>query len=371
MKRILLFLAALGGLAGVAYLSTARIDSAAEKAKLAEFEVEVDAKKNPWTGLKANNDPEQFQFAVVSDRTGGHRRGVFSRAVQQVNLMQPEFVMSVGDLIEGSPNADTNRKQWDEFEGYAKQFAMPFFYCPGNHDMDSPLKTQVWTERNGRAYYHFRYQNCLFVVLNTMDYEAEDPKDPAVARRGLRVGPRQNAYLQAALKAGDKPRWTFVFVHHPIWAGLDLDANGWKPIEKTLEGSQYTVFCGHVHTYKKYVRNGMNYYQLATTGGGSAMRGIEYGEFDQMAWVTMKKKEPMMVNLLLNGVVKDDLRPFETEETGAENSREALPAVAGVVTRGAKPVESAKVTFWSIVEGADGKAVADGRTTLARIFHRS
>jgi hypothetical protein len=53
---------------------------------------------------------------MVSDRTGGHRAGVFSRAVELLNLMQPEFVLSVGDLIEGSPDDDgTLARQWREF----------------------------------------------------------------------------------------------------------------------------------------------------------------------------------------------------------------------------------------------------------------
>src|SRR5262245_21874942 len=58
-------------------------------------------KRNPVTHLKLNNDPADFQFAIVSDRTGGHRAKVFSRAIDQLNLLQPEFVVSVGDLIEG------------------------------------------------------------------------------------------------------------------------------------------------------------------------------------------------------------------------------------------------------------------------------
>ena len=57
--------------------------------------------RNPWTHLKVNNSAEDFQFVVVSDRTGGHREKIFSRAVEQINLLQPEFVLSVGDLIEG------------------------------------------------------------------------------------------------------------------------------------------------------------------------------------------------------------------------------------------------------------------------------
>ena len=35
----------------------------------------------PWSHLEFNNDPENFQFAVVTDRTGGHRPGIFMDAV--------------------------------------------------------------------------------------------------------------------------------------------------------------------------------------------------------------------------------------------------------------------------------------------------
>ena len=65
-----------------------------------------------WTDLPFLNNPMDFQFAIVSDRTGGHRTGVFSRAMHQVNLLQPEFVMSVGDLIEGgTTNLNTLKKE--------------------------------------------------------------------------------------------------------------------------------------------------------------------------------------------------------------------------------------------------------------------
>src|SRR4051794_30981930 len=57
--------------------------------------------RSPWTNLDLNNRAGTFRFAVVSDRTGGHRPGVFPRAVRMINMLQPEFVMSVGDLIEG------------------------------------------------------------------------------------------------------------------------------------------------------------------------------------------------------------------------------------------------------------------------------
>ena len=56
---------------------------------------------HPWSNLDFNNDPDNFQFAIVTDRTGGHRAGVFEDAIRKLNLLQPEFVISVGDLIEG------------------------------------------------------------------------------------------------------------------------------------------------------------------------------------------------------------------------------------------------------------------------------
>ena len=64
-----------------------------------QVEVEVED-RNPWTHLRLNNDPGDFQFVVISDRTGGHRPRIFSQAVEQINLLQPEFVLSVGDLID-------------------------------------------------------------------------------------------------------------------------------------------------------------------------------------------------------------------------------------------------------------------------------
>ena len=289
MRRVLLLITALGCVTAAAVVATGQPEKGAEPAAGSRFTVTAEA-KNPWTSLAPNVAPDQFQFAVVSDRTGGHRKGVFSRAVQQVNLLQPEFVMSVGDLIEGAATADRNRAQWDEFDKYARQFNMPFFYCAGNHDGSNQPKAEVWAERLGRAYYHFTYQNCLFLVLNSNDLGLAAAADAVGPKQG--IGKDQQAYIEKALKENEGVRWTFVFLHHPVWAARDLTENGWPEVEKLLAGRKYNVFCGHVHVFRKFLRNGTSYYQLATTGGSSAMRGVEYGEFDQVAWVTMKAGGP-------------------------------------------------------------------------------
>jgi hypothetical protein len=56
----------------------------------------------PWTSAEFQNNPEAFQFVVIGDRTGGaNQEHTFKLAMDQLNLLQPEFVINVGDTIEG------------------------------------------------------------------------------------------------------------------------------------------------------------------------------------------------------------------------------------------------------------------------------
>ncbi len=306
--------------------------------------------RNPWTHLKVNNDPDQFQFAVLSDRTGGHREKVFSRAVRQINLLQPEFVMSVGDLIEGyTKNDERIAAEWREFQTYASKFEMPFFYVPGNHDLANKTMAENWGNRFGRAYYHFVYKDVLFLAVNS-----EDPHTK-------QISPDQLAYFKKALAENAGAKWTLVFLHQPLWVG-DAEKSGWKAFEDLLAGRKYTVFCGHVHQYHKYVRNGMNYYQLATTGGGSKMRGVKFGEFDHVVWVTMKADGPVLANVLLDGVLPDDLSPTPSDEPGAVRKLERTHPTTVTVYADGSPCVGATVRLFRETPAKKWEGVADGVT---------
>jgi hypothetical protein len=277
---------------------------------------------NPWTNLDINNRPGTFRFAVVSDRTGGHRPGIFSRSVRMINMLQPEFVMSVGDLIEGySEDPGQWALEWSEFESKLDALQMPFFFCTGNHDMANVPMSENWRRKFGRSYYSFRYHDVLFVVLNS--------EEPRPKEQTYKFGSQQQEWLRQTLRQNQNARWTFVFFHKPVWreAMGDPAAQGWSPIEEALQAGDrhYTVFVGHEHNYAKFVRNGREYFMLATTGGGSKMRGVEFGEFDHVAWVTMKENAPVIANVLLEGVQPNDVRTSRDlpryEETAARRRR--------------------------------------------------
>ena len=263
---------------------------------------QIDPSANPWTSLDFNNRPENFQFIVVSDRTGGVRPGVFEEAVRKINLLQPEFVMSVGDLISGGT---TNRAkldaEWDEFNGFVKRLQMPFFYVPGNHDISNPVMEEDWLRRFGRHFYHFVYNDVLFLCL-----DSEDPPPTNISRA-------QQDYALKALAENPNVRWTLVFLHKPLW---DYEENtGWRPIENALAKRRHTVLAGHRHSYEKFRRNDASYIVLGTTGGGSKLRGRAFGEFDQVAWVTMTDRGPLIANLLLDGIWDENILTKEMADT--------------------------------------------------------
>ena len=82
-------------LAGVAH------SESAEPPAPEAFRLQVAPGANPWTHLELQNRPENFSFAIVSDLTGGYRLNIFPWAVERLNRLRPEFVLSVAELIEG------------------------------------------------------------------------------------------------------------------------------------------------------------------------------------------------------------------------------------------------------------------------------
>ena len=274
------------------------------------FRHELKDSKKPWTHENFLNGKERFSFAIIPDRTGSERPGVFLEAIKKANMLQPEFIMTVGDLIQGPTELDRQspahlREMWKELEGFTKQSEAPFFYVVGNHDISRTRQgfpranedsKMVWQEFAGKdTYYYFIYNNCLFLCLNTMD--GRDARVPQVE-----MTKEQVKWAVDVLKKHKSVHWTLVFMHQPSVCASKIFA----PIEKELVKRNYTVFAGDWHHYIKFKRHNRNYYVLGTAGGISDLRGKEYGEFDHITFVTMTKNGPVVANILLDGILPDD-----------------------------------------------------------------
>lgn len=333
-----------------------------------------DSAATPWTGLAANDAAEDFHFVVVSDRTGHHRPGVFRDAMGRINLLEPAFVVSVGDLIEGYTD-DPKRLQteWDEIEGYVANLRQPFFYAAGNHDMSNEVMAKTWQRRFGPSWYSFEYKDVLFLVLNSETFAMVH--DPRNGVPGPFTHADQMAWIEKTLKDNPSPRWTVVLIHQPLWDSKRVHGD-WQKVETWLADRPHTVFAGHHHTYVKHQRNDASYITLATTGGGSPMRGASYGEFDQVAFVTMTEDGPVIANLDLEGIHDENLLTLGDRQTRAALASAVRPrafrqdsstfesgtASFDVTNTGSKPMQLAAAS-----DGGPSMVASPGRfeTTLA------
>ena len=294
----------------------------------------------PWTKAPTD-DPQALHFAVIGDRTGLARPGVFEQAIKQVDQLQPEFLINVGDLIEGyTSDAAELAREWGEMESAIGQLRAPFIYVAGNHDIGNDMMLSAWKAKPGEPYYQFTYKDVLFLVLDTedpprdmpadfakqfhkmaagmkadpvatekalaqflggvnADREKGNPTDPEMlALSAARFSPQQVDFALKALADHPKPRWTFVLMHKPAWK---LNSAEFARIEAALAGRPYTVIAGHNHYYAHEKRNDRDYITMGTAGAISHQHGP--GEMDHIAWVTVKDGAPDIALIKLNGLL--------------------------------------------------------------------
>ena len=308
-------------------------------------------KAKPWTSENFKNKPENFQFVIIGDRTGGANvQGTFAMAMDQLNLLQPEFVINVGDIIEGYTRDKAElHSQWDEAEAMTSKLEMPFFYTRGNHDISYPEANEVWKERHGPGYYHFVYHDVLFLVLDSEDaprlepppgmeesikeynrLQTEDPqkakemlaefmKDEAVVAgltKPVEFPEEQLNWIRKTLEENVDVRWTFLFMHEPSW---ENPSESFKEIQSLLKDRPFTWFAGHLHYYDYDNIDGREYITMGPSGASFHHEGP--GNVDHISWVTMTEDGPQIGNIALKGLF--DRKGLDPEMFGAYDRKGA------------------------------------------------
>ncbi|MEQ8302686.1 MAG: metallophosphoesterase family protein [Cyclobacteriaceae bacterium] len=298
----------------------------------------IEGGATPWAYAPEGRNSSQFSFALIGDLHSGEREGVFNVAINQLNLLRPDFILSVGDLIDGgTENLDTLGKQYDFFDQRAARATAPLFHVGGNHDLTNVVMRKFWEERYGRRYYHFIYKDVLFLILDSEDYqeermheiylaraayiEAADGPNPDLAkdmeymkmpeRRTGEISGEQSEYFEKVIADHPEVRWTMLFMHKPVWQREG--ENGLSRIETALGSRDYTVINGHLHTYSHTIRNNKDYITLATTSGGQNPDSDM--AFDHITVVSFMEKEPIIATLRMDGILDKSARiPGATDD---------------------------------------------------------
>jgi hypothetical protein len=308
----------------------------------------------PWTKLP-ENDGGMLRFAVIGDRTGFAIPGIFEQAMHQIGWLQPDFIINIGDIIEGYTDDRTVlTAMWDQVEEMVKLSGRPFIFVPGNHDLGNGVMLDVWRTRHGAEYYAFTYKGALFIAL-----DSEDPPTPMSAEQAagfhhivdaLQKDPdatvaAMNKYFADAKKAEEKAKkvgkplapdiqklkeandhlqvanyseqqisflretlqrhkdvkWTFLFMHKPGWKMRNVN---FSQIEDLLKDRPYTFFAGHNHYFTHEIRDGHDYFDMGTTGGISHIAGP--GAMDHTILVSLTAQGPKYASIRLNGLMDVD-----------------------------------------------------------------
>ncbi|MBX2945512.1 MAG: metallophosphoesterase [Cyclobacteriaceae bacterium] len=280
----------------------------------------------PWTYKPVGKQTDDFSFAVIGDLHSGEREGIFEIAVEQLNLIRPDFILSVGDLVDGgTEDTVVLKQQFDHFDNRANKLKSPFFHVVGNHDITNLTMRSYWEKRYGKRYYHFIYNDVLFLVLDSEDYSESRMQEIFVARAKAievlegpnpelarqmdyfkmteratgEIGAEQSAYFEKVIADNPKVRWTFLFMHKPVWK-REGDGN-LSRIETALGNRNYTVINGHFHEYSHTVKNDKDYIMVATTSGGQ--NPLSQNAFDHITLITLDSEGPHIANLRLDGIL--------------------------------------------------------------------
>ncbi|MFG0264656.1 MAG: LamG-like jellyroll fold domain-containing protein [Rhodopirellula sp. JB055] len=261
-------------------------------------------------------EEDAFQFVVYGDRTGGVPAGlkVLEQAVQDTNLLSPDLVMTVGDLIQGYNEKPEWMRQMGEYKEIMNTLDMRWFPVAGNHDVYWRGKGPApqgqhdsnYEEHFGPLWYTFRHKNAGFVVLYS------DEGDPVTNQKAFNVGKLQRMsdkqldFLAEALKQHKDLDHVFVFLHHPRWIGGGYTGSNWDTVHDLMKdaGNVSAVFAGHIH-HMRYdgPKDGIEYYTLATTGGNLSADIPGAGYLHHLNVVTVRPDDISVASLPVGAVM--------------------------------------------------------------------
>jgi len=202
----------------------------------------------------------KFTFAVIGDRVGGEADStVFVECLAEINRLDPDFVVSVGDLVdaEKADKAELPRL-WDEFDELTASLGARLYSAPGNDDVPGKWALAEFEKRFGTTPCSFDYGDSHFIFLNTETFNG-------FGRRNKWFGDDQLRWLAADIEQSRDSAHIFIFCHRAPW--IENEQRWRADIVPLLVNLPVTCFAGHYHEYFKRTEDGFACYVTPAAGG--------------------------------------------------------------------------------------------------------
>lgn len=300
--------------------------------------------------LKLPKEDDAFGFVVFGDRTGGPADGikVLAQAVTDTNLLDPDLVMTVGDLINGYNTTKPWLKQASEFKDTMAKLRMPWFPVAGNHDIYWRGKGKPAGEHEqnyetvfGPLWYAVQHKKCWFVVLYSDEGDPETGEKNFNKQECQRISQEQLDWLEATLARTKEAQHVFVFLHHPRW--LKRYGNDWQRVHSLLakNGKVRAVFAGHIHHMQfGGQRDGIEYYTVASVGAHLGMDAPEAGYLHEYHVVTVRPEGIKVAAIPVGGVIDPQQLTTQIADDAMAINKGLRAKVTSVVAAGSGPAVS-------------------------------
>lgn len=274
------------------------------------------------SSYQSANPQNDFHFSLIGDRTGGAQPQIFGRVWREVDLLRPDFIVNVGDTIEGGKE-DRAAAEWAEMKTIFQRYGRyPLYFTAGNHDIWSKASEELYVKETGfKPYYSFNYQDTHFTVLDNSRFNGL-PED-------------QLKFLEEDLKANATKNPKIVIFHRDFWIRLLRAGDTSFPLHQMVKkyGVQH-VISGHGHKFVRIVRDGVTYMEVGSsggnmTGGWKAGGGFNQGLFYHHVWARIKGDRVTFTVKELDGVFGAG-RMFNAEDWDENGPRfeSADPAIS-------------------------------------------
>jgi hypothetical protein len=300
---------ALLGALGSPFLADAVSDPPTATTKvLRDGRFELDAEGRSLDGQVVTASPavNRSTIAILPDRTTGDDWGLphLARAVEDLNLLRPDAVFCVGDLVQGyTRDLETWDREADDYLRIVGNLDADFWPTAGNHDVISGERdasdrrfADRYRERFGPLHYAVRLDHGTVIVLFS---------DESLDGGDVIFSDEQSAWLKGVLEATDPTTPTVLLMHRPLWRYRDIR---WfdRVHPMLIEHDVDAVIAGHFHALQRDDdRDGIEYHLLGVCGGAIDQHPLT-GQFNHLSLLDLGPGDEVHVRHLPTGVVLDD-----------------------------------------------------------------
>ena len=273
------------------------------------FSCNIDKKQK-----KEADSPDHFTFAFLTDIHLQPERNAtegFLKAIEKVNELNPDFVITGGDLIMDALGVSYERADslYILYNEVSKEFEMPVYNAFGNHETfgvykESGIDTaheeynkKMYENRIGKRYYSFDHKGWHFIVLDAVGVKPE-------RYYYGNIDDKQIEWLKSDLQTITKETPIVITVHIPFITSMtqltkgSLEANGEGLVITNArdvllllyEYNLKLVLQGHLHYLEDISIGGIHF----ITGGAICARwweGPNYGLEEGFIVVYVKGRE--------------------------------------------------------------------------------